>query len=199
MTDSHLLVTAIYSGGQNAVPNTPTAVQSCVVDGAEWWLHHALNMIPDAEIGEITSSYWYPVTSWVVLHFDSFKDPMALANWLIGYWETRKSIFQEWAFLPLIQSGEGAFTQEDVKHLNSGFVMLLLEDQHGQAILYHHQGRLMKPAFLDSQKWLWCFFYLLSAASEINHMWQKELLLGQEDTCCNLWWEDHQSSDWSPS
>lgn len=110
------------------------------------------------------------------LRFDNWN-PWSAARRHVDYWEQRHDIFQERAFLPMIQTGEGALTQDDVKLLDSGFGMLLPPDQHGRLVLCHDRARLTSAEFLDPDKRLRCFFYLLHVASENQDAQTKGIVL----------------------
>lgn len=110
------------------------------------------------------------------LRFDNWN-PWSAARRHVDYWEQRQDVFQERAFLPMIQTGEGALTKEDVKLLDSGFGMLLPPDQHGRLVLCHDRARLTSAEFLDPAKRLRCLFYLLHVASENQDAQTKGIVL----------------------
>jgi hypothetical protein len=88
------------------------------------------------------------------------------AQLLVAYWRKRKEIFGNRALLPMIQTGEGALSPEDVAVLNSGFGILLPSDAHNRIVVFHDRSRLTDPSMHSLQKRLRCLFYLLSVASE---------------------------------
>jgi len=110
------------------------------------------------------------------LHFDNWN-PWSAARRHVDYWGQRHDVFQERAFLPMIQTGEGALTKEDVKLLDSGFGMLLPPDQHGRVVVCHDRARLTSAEFLDPAKRLRCLFYLLHVASENQDAQTKGIVL----------------------
>ena len=56
------------------------------------------------------------------------------------YWEIRRTIFGDNAFLPL-RLEDGALTPEDVEHIETGAFCLLPVDEHGRCIIYHDRSR----------------------------------------------------------
>lgn len=93
------------------------------------------------------------------------RDPMDAARRLCAYWRQRKACFGTRAFLPMVQTGTGALSPEDVEMLGSGFVMLLPPDRYGRTVLLHDRVRL---SGLNADQRLRCIFYLLQVASETS-------------------------------
>jgi hypothetical protein len=65
------------------------------------------------------------------LAFDLWK----AATRVVQYWNARVDIFGERAFFPLTSTGEGALSPEDVDVLNTGFLMVLPNDNAGRAVV----------------------------------------------------------------
>jgi hypothetical protein len=64
------------------------------------------------------------------------------ARRLVRYWEMRQQIFGDMAFLPMVQTGHGALTAEDVEHLRRGPCMVLPKDANGSTVVYLFRSRL---------------------------------------------------------
>lgn len=61
---------------------------------------------------------------------------IAAVECFINYWELRRWLFGERAWLPMTATGNGALSPEDVELLRTGFVTLLpQEDRHGRGIV----------------------------------------------------------------
>lgn len=65
----------------------------------------------------------------------------AAALRLAAYWKHRVDLFQERAFLPMILSGAGALTSDDIEALRTGFHALLPDDVYGNTVLYYDHSR----------------------------------------------------------
>jgi hypothetical protein len=83
---------------------------------------------------------------------------------LCAYWKERKSVFRERAFLPLVLTGKGALTEDDVATLHAGWPAILPDTSSGQ-----------KAVFFDRRKWipshntenrLRCVFYVFKVLAE---------------------------------
>ena len=103
------------------------------------------------------------------LAFDKY-DPWAAAKRIADYWEARVELFgRDRAFRPLLGSGsDGALDAGDLEVLQTGNFMVLPEDVHGSPVLYFDRARLNRPELTDPRKYVRCFFYILSAASELD-------------------------------
>lgn len=66
----------------------------------------------------------------------------AAACRLIKYWEIRNKIFGERGFLPMVMTGHGALTEEDVTGMDVGATLLLGSYTQGQTVLLHDKSRL---------------------------------------------------------
>ncbi|GAX19170.1 hypothetical protein FisN_15Lh341 [Fistulifera solaris] len=86
------------------------------------------------------------------------------ANMYAKYWEVRKDLFGDRAFLPLNQTFEGAVERKDVTVLQTGYLMQLPCVESGQSVLYCDGTKLQKSTFSSSRAR--CKFYMLSIMSE---------------------------------
>jgi len=102
------------------------------------------------------------------LRFENYN-PFAAAKRLAAYWRHRKALFGERAFLPMTQTGEGALSQEDVKVLNTGYVVVLPSDIDRTPTMCYDLSRLDKD-FDDREGILMprlrCVFYIYSMVAE---------------------------------
>jgi hypothetical protein len=87
----------------------------------------------------------------------------AAARRLTTYWEKRKAIFGENAFLPMTQTGEGALNRGDLTVLASCYFAPLPTDRSGRTVFCYDASKLGKCA-LDSR--LRVTFYLFAVAAE---------------------------------
>lgn len=87
----------------------------------------------------------------------------AAAGRLTTYWEKRKAIFGENAFLPMTQTGEGALNRGDLTVLASCYFAPLPNDRSGRTVFCYDASKLAKCS-LDSR--LRVTFYLFSVAAE---------------------------------
>lgn len=69
-------------------------------------------------------------------------DPWAAAHKITLYWERRKELFGERAFLPMTQTGNGALNRQDLEVLRTGFVCLLPPDDCGRPVICFDRSRL---------------------------------------------------------
>jgi hypothetical protein len=60
----------------------------------------------------------------------------AAAEHLCLYWKERKELFEERAFLPLLVTGKGALTKDDIMSLQAGWPLLLPSTTSGQRVLF---------------------------------------------------------------
>jgi hypothetical protein len=91
----------------------------------------------------------------------------AAARRLVSYWECRKELFGERAFLPMTQLENGALSKGDVAVLQTGFLALLPDDTDGCAVVCYDGSRL-GPSVEDpdGMSRLRCLFYTMSVVSE---------------------------------
>jgi hypothetical protein len=91
----------------------------------------------------------------------------AAARRLVSYWECRKELFGERAFLPMTQLEKGALSEDDVAVLQTGYLALLPDDTDSCAVVCYDGSRLGPSVEdLDGMKRLRCLFYTLSVVSE---------------------------------
>jgi len=64
------------------------------------------------------------------LHHANF-DAKAAADKLVSYWKYRRCIFKDRAFRPMVMTGDGALTSEDIEIIKSGFVAYASKDAEG--------------------------------------------------------------------
>ena len=82
------------------------------------------------------------------LRFDNF-DPWAAARRIVDYWQARVEVFgEERAFRPLVLSGEGALTPDDVAVLETGNFMVLAPDMKGRPVLLYDRARLVSSELM---------------------------------------------------
>jgi hypothetical protein len=108
----------------------------------------------------------------------------AAAGRLATYWEKRKAIFGESAFLPMTQTGEGALNRGDLTVLASCYFAPLPTDRGGRSVFCYDASKLGKCA-LDSR--LRVTFYLLAVAAENK--------TSRNDGCVVLCIKGQQKSD----
>jgi hypothetical protein len=139
-------------------------------------LEHALELIPAASKAALWEAR-YRMPSTVnkeadpirFLRFENFNT-WAAAQRLAAYWNTRKRVFGERAFLPMNQTGEGTLNSDDIALLNTGFVAFLPCDTKGRAVICVDTSRRM-TSLGDTRSRV--AFYHASVACE-NDMTQKE-------------------------
>jgi hypothetical protein len=103
------------------------------------------------------------------LRFENYNT-WAAAQRLAAYWNTRKNVFGERAFLPMNQTGEGTLNSDDIALLNTGFVAFLPPDTNGCAVVCVNTSR-RKNHSDDTRARV--AFYTASVACE-NDMTQQE-------------------------
>ncbi|KAL7557785.1 hypothetical protein ACA910_013062 [Epithemia clementina (nom. ined.)] len=92
-------------------------------------------------------------------------DVWAAARRLTLYWDIRKEIFgSDRAFLPLILSGDGALSNEDVLQLKAGFPATLPKSRSGLQVAYLDRRQFIKASTPEMR--LRCMFYLAHVASK---------------------------------
>lgn len=95
----------------------------------------------------------------------------AAAERLVNYWELRRWLFGERAWLPLTATGDGALSPTDVELLETGFCTLLpMEDLYGRGILCFQVPKEKLKA--DRLAMARVTFYVLSLA-----MWTRPLVV----------------------
>jgi hypothetical protein len=60
----------------------------------------------------------------------------------VRYWEVRRKIFGDMAYLPMVQTGHGDLTAEEVEHVRRGVFMVLPKDANGSTVVYIFRSRL---------------------------------------------------------
>jgi hypothetical protein len=63
------------------------------------------------------------------------------AKRMVAFWAMRSNICGEAAFLPLVATGHGALNAEAISLLNDGYVVRLLDDKEGRAVLFIDRSR----------------------------------------------------------
>jgi hypothetical protein len=96
-------------------------------------------------------------------NYDSFS----AARRVLEYWALRREWFgPDRAFRPMNITGDGAMSPDDIEVLNTGFMMLLPEDNFGRGVVFHDRARLTCPEVMDVDKRKRGIFYVLSVAGE---------------------------------
>jgi hypothetical protein len=90
----------------------------------------------------------------------------AAAERLIKYWDARCEIFGDRAFLPMVQTGTGALSQDDMVVLKTGSVVILPNHESGRVVMYLDRSKLLDQSKRSSDSRLRCIFYILSVVSE---------------------------------
>jgi hypothetical protein len=94
-------------------------------------------------------------------------DPWAAAKHLCTYWEKRKEIFGEKAFLPMTLDGKGALSLNCIELIKCGFFAILPNDKKGRVALLHNRfflnDRLVSHGAQDRIR---CGFYIFSLMAE---------------------------------
>jgi hypothetical protein len=91
----------------------------------------------------------------------------AAAQRLSKYWDARCEIFGDRAFLPMVQTGKGALSRDDMVVLKTGSVVILPNHESGQVVMYLDRSKLLDQSKPSSDSRLRCIFYVLSVVSEI--------------------------------
>jgi hypothetical protein len=92
------------------------------------------------------------------LEYDKF-DVWSAARRLVKYWSIRQDLFEERAFLPMHQTGNGALSKVDLEVLSTGFVNLL--HVGGSPIVCFVPSRLDKDTNIIISRRR-CTFYIMS-------------------------------------
>jgi hypothetical protein len=91
----------------------------------------------------------------------------AAAQRLICYWDARCESFGDRAFLPMVQTGTGALSRDDIVVLQTGSVAILPNNESGQVVMYLDRSKLLDFSKRTLESRLRCMFYALSVVSEI--------------------------------
>jgi len=153
-----------------------TAIEAAQIQDIAWMrqkqqeFNMAVRLLPDTDKAAYQealtrSPHLVAVESPPKRYLQIERDPMDAARRLCAYWRQRKACFGTRAFLPMVQTGTGALSPEDVEMLGSGFGMLLPPDRYGRTVLLHDRVRLNS---LNADQRLRCIFYLLQVASEMS-------------------------------
>ena len=68
----------------------------------------------------------------------------------MNYWELRRWLFGERAFLPMTQTGSGALNDHDIQLLQQVPITLLHHDEMGRIVLYFEETRKdVDPTLFD--------------------------------------------------
>lgn len=93
-------------------------------------------------------------------------NPWAAAHRLVTYWERRKSIFGERAFLPMHSTGNGALNEKDIRMLNTGILAPLPKDTAGRSVVFINRSLLEPDMWCDCDTKVRIFFYIMSVLAE---------------------------------
>jgi len=90
-------------------------------------------------------------------------DASRTAQRLAAYWEKRVELFDERAFFPMTQTGEGALNRSDLNALSTSYFSFLQNDTSGCSVLCYDASKLFK---VSKKILLRLAFYLFSVAAE---------------------------------
>ena len=90
-------------------------------------------------------------------------DVSKAAKRLSLYWQFRKQIFEERAFLPMTLTGEGALTPSDVQAFRKGYQIPLSPNQNGHSVVFTDKLKLYELNPLVRRR---CGFYTFQVVSE---------------------------------
>jgi len=97
---------------------------------------------------------------------ESFNDYKA-ARRLVEYWKYRKELFgEQQAFLPMVQTGTGALTKEDIVILSGGCAAAGGNDSAGRNVLLLDRTRLIDKSEAAQKSRLRCIFYMMTVLAE---------------------------------
>jgi len=150
------------------MPPSSSKQEAALLPEQQQQLEAAIQLLPEADKvayreALMQSPHLIALESPLRRYWQIESDPREAARRLCAYWHQRKLCFGSRACLPMVQTGKGTLSPEDVELLASGFCMLLPPDRHGRIVLLHDRGRLTN---LDAERRLRCIFYLLHVASE---------------------------------
>lgn len=83
------------------------------------------------------------------------------AHRLVLYWKYRKELFGDRAFKPMLQTGTGALSDDDIEILLTGAAAILPLDLNGRPVFYLDRDRLTLDQIQNAMARSRCFFYLL--------------------------------------
>ena len=90
-------------------------------------------------------------------------DVSRTAQRLAAYWEKRVELFEERAFSPMTQTGEGALNRSDLNALSTSYFSFLRNDTSGCSVLCYDTSKSLK---VSKKIRLRLAFYLFSVAAE---------------------------------
>jgi hypothetical protein len=94
-------------------------------------------------------------------------DPWAAAKHLVLYWEKRKEIFGDKAFLPMTLDGRGALSSKCIELIKCGFFAILPNDKKGRVVMMHNRLFLNERLVSHgAQERIRCGFYVFSVMAE---------------------------------
>ena len=84
------------------------------------------------------------------------------ARRLTSYWKYRKELFGDRAFKPMLMTGTGALTDDDVETLTLGGAATLPSDLDGRPVFYLNRDRMNRDQMQQEMSRARCYFYLLN-------------------------------------
>jgi hypothetical protein len=80
---------------------------------------------------------------------------------MVAFWAMRRIICGEAIFLPLVATGHGALNAEAISLLNDGYVVRLLDDEEGRAVVFIDRSRFQhgsefRNAILQVSLYMFC-------------------------------------------
>ena len=103
-------------------------------------------------------------------------DVWSAAERLVQYWEDRRALFGDRAFLPMTQTGDGALTSDDLVALHAGsFVFLPPSRTSGQQAVFVDRTRVLQN--YSRHERLRCLFYMFHVLSEQEQSQTRGILL----------------------
>ena len=107
--------------------------------------------------------------------FDSESHPLKLiqssdynvweaAKRMVKYWEDRKNLFGDRAFLPMTQTGDGALSPDDTIVLQTGFPVLIPDHSGNGQVLFFDRRRALDSSSREAK--LCCVLYFITVVSE---------------------------------
>ena len=93
----------------------------------------------------------------------------------VNYWELRRWLFGDRAFLPISSTGHGALVEDDIHLLKSGFCCLLEDDEQGRGVVcFQVPSRTLD---CDRMAMVRIIFYVLTVALERPQVQENGLVL----------------------
>ena len=83
------------------------------------------------------------------------------ARRLVSYWDYRKELFGDRAFKPMLLTGTGVLSDEDIEILMTGAVAILPPDLDGRPVVYLERDLMTPEQMKDEMSRSRCFFYIL--------------------------------------